>query len=88
MESKSLPSAHKDCPTFPLHPLLRSLLDFIDKELSQFIATKRLNCKIDKVVGIVSTTRVDQKNTQYNQVVKSGDALLNQVQKLSQIVNI
>jgi 26S proteasome regulatory subunit N7 len=62
--------------------------DFIDKELSQFIATKRLSAKIDKVVGIVSTTRVDQKNTQYNQVVKSGDALLNQVQKLSQIVNI
>jgi len=62
--------------------------DFIDRELSQFIATKRLNCKIDKVAGIVMTTRVDQKNSQYQATIKQGDALLNQIQKLSQVVNI
>lgn len=62
--------------------------DFIDRELSQFIATKRLNCKIDKVAGIVMTTRVDKKNSQYQATIKQGDALLNQIQKLSQVVNI
>lgn len=62
--------------------------DFIDRELSQFIAMKRLNCKIDKVAGIVMTTRVDKKNSQYQATIKQGDALLNQIQKLSQVVNI
>jgi len=62
--------------------------DFIDRELSHFIAAKRLNCKIDKVAGIVMTNRPDMKNAQYQTVIKQGDLLLNQVQKLSQAINI
>lgn len=39
---------------------------FIDyRELSRFIAAGRLNCKIDKVGGIVETNRPDSKNYQY-----------------------
>lgn len=58
------------------------------RELSHFIAAKRLNCKIDKVAGIVMTNRLDMKNAQYQTVIKQGDLLLNQVQKLSQAINI
>ncbi|CAH3151120.1 unnamed protein product, partial [Porites lobata] len=39
--------------------------EFIDKELSRFIAAGRLNCKIDKVGGVVETNRPDHKNWQY-----------------------
>ena len=61
---------------------------FLDKELSRFIATGRLNCKIDKVRGIIETTRPDSKNFLYQEVIKKGDLLLNRVQKLSRVINI
>jgi 26S proteasome regulatory subunit N7 len=38
---------------------------FVDKELSRFIAAGRLHAKIDKVNGIVETNRPDSKNFQY-----------------------
>ncbi|XP_065674417.1 26S proteasome non-ATPase regulatory subunit 6 isoform X5 [Hydra vulgaris] len=62
--------------------------DFIDKELSRFISAGRLNCKIDKVGGIVETNRPDSKNHQYQAVIKQGDALLNRIQKLSRVITI
>jgi len=61
---------------------------FIDRELSRFIATGKLNCKIDKVGGIVETNRPDNKNYQYQSVIKTGDALLNRIQKLSRVINL
>jgi len=63
-------------------------VNFIDKELSRFIAAGKLNCKIDKVGGIVETNRPDSKNYQYQAVIKQGDALLNRIQKLSRVINI
>eukprot|EP00731_Ephydatia_muelleri_P003686 Em0001g3686a len=45
-------------------------VEFMDRELSQFIATGRLHCRIDKVGGIIETNRPDSKNHLY-QVVKS-----------------
>ncbi|KAL3272929.1 hypothetical protein HHI36_014388 [Cryptolaemus montrouzieri] len=63
-------------------------VDFIDQELSTFIAADRLHCKIDRVGGIVETNRPDLKNAQFNAVVKQGDLLLNRVQKLSRVINI
>ncbi|XP_065829724.1 26S proteasome non-ATPase regulatory subunit 6-like [Oscarella lobularis] len=63
-------------------------IEFIDRELSRFIAARRLNCKIDKVNGVVETNRPDQKNWQYQAVIKHGDALLNRLQKLSRVINI
>jgi len=62
--------------------------DFIDQELSTFIASGRLHCKIDRVGGIVETNRPDLKNAQFNSVIKQGDLLLNRVQKLSRVINI
>eukprot|EP00180_Rhodochaete_pulchella_P003750 Plantae.Rhodophyta-Rhodochaete_pulchella.ctg6721.p1 GENE.Plantae.Rhodophyta-Rhodochaete_pulchella.ctg6721~~Plantae.Rhodophyta-Rhodochaete_pulchella.ctg6721.p1 ORF type:complete len:381 (-),score=77.17 Plantae.Rhodophyta-Rhodochaete_pulchella.ctg6721:313-1455(-) len=62
--------------------------EFLDKELSRFIAVRRLNCKIDKVGGIVETTRPDAKNALYQNIIKSGDAILNRIQKLSRVIDI
>jgi len=63
-------------------------VQFIDRELSRFIAAGRLHCKIDKVGGIVETNRPDSKNWQYQNCIKQGDILLNRVQKLSRVINI
>eukprot|EP01137_Pigoraptor_chileana_P032398 Opistho-2@21701 len=63
-------------------------VDFIDRELSRFIAAGRLNCKIDKVRGIVETNRPDSKNAQYQSAIRHGDLLLNRIQKLSRVINI
>lgn len=62
--------------------------DFLDGELSTFIAAGRLNCKIDKVAGVLETNRPDAKNALYQQTIKQGDLLLNRIQKLSRIINV
>lgn len=59
---------------------------FLDRDLSRFIANGRLSAKIDAVAGIVETSRPDAKSAQYAQVLKTGDSLLNKVQKLSRVV--
>jgi len=63
-------------------------VNYIDKELARFIAAGRLHCKIDKVGGIVETTRPDSKNWQYQSTIKQGDILLNRIQKLSRVINM
>ncbi|KAG6831476.1 hypothetical protein H0H92_010385 [Tricholoma furcatifolium] len=50
-------------------------VDFVDSELSRFIANGRLHCSIDKVHAIVETTRPSLKHAQYEAVVKQGDFL-------------
>jgi len=62
--------------------------EYIDAELSKFIASGRIPAKIDHVNGIVVTNRPDLKNQQYRKVVKKGDNLLNRIQKLSRVINI
>ncbi|KAJ2722183.1 proteasome regulatory particle subunit [Coemansia sp. Benny D115] len=62
--------------------------EFIDTELSRFVAAGRLHCVIDKVGGIVETNRPDTKNAQYQTTIKQGDLLLNRIQKLSGIITI
>ncbi|KAJ7208163.1 PCI-domain-containing protein [Mycena haematopus] len=52
-------------------------VDFIDNEISRFIAAGRLHCTIDKVHGT---------NAQYETVVKQGDILLNEVQRLCKVL--
>ncbi len=41
-----------------------------------------------QVEGIVHTNRQDTSNSQYQGVIKNGDALLNRVQKLARIINV
>jgi len=63
-------------------------VEYIDQELSRFIAAGRLHCKVDRVGGIVETNRPDSKNWQYQATIKQGDLLLNRIQKLSRVINI
>jgi 26S proteasome regulatory subunit N7 len=63
-------------------------VDFIDRELSRFIAAGRLHCKIDKVVGVLETNRPDAKNALYQATIKQGDFLLNRIQKLSRVIDL
>uniref|UniRef100_A0A6N2MRJ9 26S proteasome regulatory subunit RPN7 n=1 Tax=Salix viminalis TaxID=40686 RepID=A0A6N2MRJ9_SALVM len=60
-------------------------LEFIDLELSRFIAAGKLHCKIDKVAGVLETNRPDAKNALYQATIKQGDFLLNRIQKLSRM---
>lgn len=59
----------------------------LDKELSHFIASGRLNAKIDKVGDVVETIKSDKRNSQYQEVIKKGDLLLNQIQKLVRVID-
>ncbi|KAJ6977661.1 26S proteasome non-ATPase regulatory subunit 6 [Populus alba x Populus x berolinensis] len=60
-------------------------VEFIDLELSRFIAAGKLHCKIDKVAGVLETNRPDAKNALYQATIKQGDFLLNRIQKLSRL---
>jgi len=61
---------------------------FIDRELSKYISQGKVDCRIDLVGGIISTTRPDTKNAQYANTVKQGDHLLNRIQKLSRVIHL
>ncbi|KAL2492300.1 26S proteasome non-ATPase regulatory subunit 6-like protein [Abeliophyllum distichum] len=63
-------------------------VDFIDLELSRFIAAGKLHCKIDKVSGVLETNRPDAKNALYQATIKQGDFLLNRIQKLSRVIDL
>ena len=53
--------------------------EFLDVELSNFIYLGKLNCKIDKVSGIIESNRPNNKAELFNDTVKQGDLLLNRV---------
>ncbi|TFK17964.1 hypothetical protein FA15DRAFT_683411 [Coprinopsis marcescibilis] len=60
---------------------------FLDSELSRFIASGRIHARIDKVNGVVETWRPSKKSAQYDAVVRRGDLLLNEVQRLSKVLH-
>lgn len=62
--------------------------EFLDEDLCNFIPNNKLNCTIDKVNGIIETNRPDNKNSQYHQLVKQGDALLTKLQKYGAAVKL
>lgn len=63
-------------------------VDFLDRDLAKFIAGDRISCTIDRVNGIIETNRPDDKNKQYADVVKQGDALITKLQKYGQAVRM
>jgi 26S proteasome regulatory subunit N7 len=63
-------------------------VDFLDRDLAKFIAGERIPCTIDRVQGLIETTRPDDKNKQYADVVKQGDALITKLQKYGQAVRL
>lgn len=44
--------------------------DFIDTELSNFIYTGKINCKIDKVSGVIESDRPNKRALLFNDTVK------------------
>jgi len=63
-------------------------VEWLDRDLSRFIPNGALNCTIDKVNGVIETTRPDSKNKQYSDVVKQGDALITLLQRYGQAVRL
>jgi len=63
-------------------------IDWLDRDLSKFIPSKKLNCTIDRVNMLIETNRPDDKNQQYQDVVKLGDELLTDLQKFGQAVRL
>jgi len=61
---------------------------YLDLQLSRFIAAGRLTAKIDKFGGVVETNRPDKKNAQYRDMIQKGDLLLNRIQKLARVVDL
>ena len=62
--------------------------EFLDVELSNFIYIGKLNCKIDKVSGVIESNRSNKKVQLFNETVRKGDALLDRVQKLARALDI
>jgi 26S proteasome regulatory subunit N7 len=62
--------------------------NYLDLQLSRFIAAGRLTAKIDKFGGVVETNRPDLKNAQYRDMIQEGDLLLNRIQKLARVVDL
>jgi len=63
-------------------------IEFLDLQLSRFIAGGRLSAKIDKFGGVVETNRPDWKNASYRDMIQKGDLLLNRIQKLGRVVDL
>ncbi|CCH42796.1 26S proteasome non-ATPase regulatory subunit [Wickerhamomyces ciferrii] len=63
-------------------------IEFLDNDLTKFIPNKKLNCVIDRVNGIIETNRPDNKNSQYQILIKQGDALLTKLQKYGAAVRL
>ncbi|SBT77169.1 26S proteasome regulatory subunit RPN7, putative [Plasmodium ovale] len=62
--------------------------EFIEEEVSSFIANGKLNCKIDKVNGSIESNQPNERNTMYLNTIKKGDILLNRIQKLSRVIDM
>jgi len=62
--------------------------EYLDLQLSRFIAAGRLTAKIDKYGGVVETNRPDLKNAQYREMIQKGDGILNRIAKLARGVDL
>ncbi|WVN89259.1 uncharacterized protein L203_104478 [Cryptococcus depauperatus CBS 7841] len=62
--------------------------EYMDQDLSRFIASGRLSCTIDRVSGVITTNKLisQNKTAAYEQVLKQGDVLLSDIQKLHRVV--
>lgn len=65
-------------------------VNFLDNELSHFIASQRIAAKIDKAGGVIEAGgfKDTSYNSNYQEVMKQGDLLLNRVQLLSRLLNV
>ena len=62
--------------------------NFIDDELAQFISSGHLKCQIDKVNGVVSSSKEDPRLELHKEIIRRGDALIARMHNLIRIANI
>jgi 26S proteasome regulatory subunit N7 len=62
--------------------------DFIDSELSSFISSGKLTCKIDKVGCVIESNESDSKSQVYSEIIKQGDLLVMRMQRLSAAIDM
>ncbi|CAH2002770.1 unnamed protein product [Acanthoscelides obtectus] len=62
--------------------------EFIEDEVSKFIAAGRLNYKIDKVSAKIVNVPLEKNSEVFKAVIKQGDLLLNHIHKLGRVINI
>lgn len=62
--------------------------DYVEDDISHFIASNRLNYKIDKISGQIVNVRSHGRAGMFENIIKQGDLLINRVDKLSRIIDI
>jgi len=62
--------------------------EFMDEEIAYYIGKGKLNCKINKVTRTINTITPEVKNQKYNEILRQGDLLLSQLQKLATQLNV
>ena len=62
--------------------------NFIDAELSNFIAQGRINAKIDKVSGIIECQHNEQNIDLYQTTIRESDILISKIHKLGKLLEI
>lgn len=64
--------------------LFQVSIAFIEKEVSKFITSGRLQCRIDSIEGVIEMYSAETKQEKFTQLIKSSDNLTARVQKLTQ----
>jgi len=62
-------------------------LEFVDRDIADFIYNGKLQGKINKVEGVVVSERGDPVNDEYHKIIKLGDNLLNKISRLSHLIS-
>ena len=57
--------------------------EFIDKELYALIANRKLNCQIDRVSGVVESSKGDQRVNSYKEILRKGDNLVEKMYRVA-----
>jgi len=84
----SLPQSYKTVTLAAMANSFSVSTNYLDLQLSTFIATNSLQCKIDAVSGTVETVRVEGQEKGYRKIVEEGDRVLNKILKLSRVVDV
>lgn len=57
--------------------------EFLENDIGGYITEGRIKCSIDSVDGVVANRQYNQRDAEYQKVIKRGDNLINRLEKLS-----
>jgi len=57
--------------------------EFLENDICGFITEGRIKCSIDSVDGVIANRQYNQRDVEYQKVIKRGDNLINRLEKLS-----